>query len=70
MKPLTEKLKLLIVEMREEEEFCRNEANKNPSKAEHFNGYAGGLNQYRTKLEALLETETDTQRQVTITINQ
>lgn len=57
MKPLTEKLKLLIVEMREEEEFCRNEANKNPSKAEHFYGYAGGLNQYRTKLEALLETE-------------
>ncbi|EPP21491.1 hypothetical protein L910_1170 [Vibrio fluvialis PG41] len=63
---LSAEIRLLIVEMNDEVEHLKGRALKEPEKSEHYYGYIGGINEYRTKLELILEKSGNRDRPVTI----
>ncbi|HHF0555285.1 TPA: hypothetical protein ACPHT2_005010 [Vibrio antiquarius] len=63
---LNTEIRLLIVEMNDEVEHLKDRALKEPEKSEHYNGYIGGITEYRTKLELILEKSGNRDRPVTI----
>lgn len=56
---LSAEIRLLIVEL-------KGRALKEPEKSEHYYGYIGGITEYRTKLELILEKSGNRDRPVTI----